>query len=81
MTLSKEQIKGLLSLVASTSDDRLDCDECFGQVAQFAEAKMAGLGLCESMKLVQTHLENCPCCKDEFEALLSAMSEAGQCSG
>ncbi len=75
MTLSKEQIKMLLSVVACTSDDTLDCDSCFDYVAQFVETKLTGRTLCESMKLVQSHLENCPCCQDEFQALLAAMSE------
>lgn len=79
MTLSLEQIKSLLSIVAGTSDDSLNCDDCFSKVAQFVEVELSGLGLCESMKLVQTHLANCPCCKDEFEALLAAMSEVGDC--
>ncbi|QEG23817.1 hypothetical protein [Mariniblastus fucicola] len=78
MTLSKEQIQTLLKVVANSSDDSLDCDRCFGYVAQFVETKLAGMGLCESMKLVQSHLENCPCCKDEFEALLAAISEVDE---
>lgn len=79
MTLSLEQLKKLLSVVANTSDDSLNCDACFAKVAQFVEVELAGRGLCESMKLVQSHLANCPCCKDEFEALLAAMSEVGDC--
>jgi len=79
MTLSKEQIKFLLSVVADTSDDCLSCDDCFGYVAQFVEAQLSGVGLCESMKLVQAHLSNCPCCRNEFEALLKALCEAGDC--
>lgn len=79
MTLSLEQIKTLLSIVATTSDDSLDCDDCFSKVAQFVEVELAGLDLCESMSLVKTHLKNCPCCKDEFEALLAAMSAVGEC--
>jgi len=79
MALSKEQIKSLLSVIAGTSDDSLDCDDCFSNVAQFAEVELAGLGLCESMKLVQTHMENCPCCEDEFQALLAAINEVGDC--
>lgn len=75
MSLSKEQIETLLKVVAITSDDGLDCDGCFGQVAEFAEAKLANNSLCDAMKLVAVHLENCPCCQDEFEALLAAMSE------
>jgi predicted anti-sigma-YlaC factor YlaD len=79
MSLSKEQVKTLLSVVAGTTDDSLDCDGCFGHVSQFVEMKLAGMNLCESMKMVQTHLENCPCCQDEFEALLAAIREVGGC--
>lgn len=78
MTLTFDQIKNLLSFVAVTTDDTLDCDDCFSHVAQFAETKLSGLGVSESMKLVQTHLENCPCCKDEFQALLAAMAEVDE---
>lgn len=77
MSLSKEQINGMLGLVAGTTDDSLDCDGCYGHVAEFIEVKLSGLDLDESMKLVETHLENCPCCKDEFEALLAAMNAVG----
>lgn len=80
MSLSKEQIKTLLGVVAGTSDDSLDCDGCFGHVSQFVELKLSGMNLCESMQAVQTHLQNCPCCQDEFEALLLAMKEVGGCS-
>lgn len=77
MSLSKEQVKKLLSVIAQTSDDSLDCDSCFRYVSQFVEGKLAGLTPCESMQLVESHLANCPCCKDEFEALLTALAEAG----
>ncbi len=52
----------------------MDCDECFGKIAEFADAKLAGRSLNESMLVVQEHLENCPCCRDEFQALLAAMT-------
>ena len=77
MTLSLDQIKTLLGVVAATTDDDMDCDDCFSKVAQFVEVELAGLELCDSMKVVKNHLANCPCCKDEFEALFAAMSEAG----
>lgn len=77
MPISSLQIDTLLTLVATTSDDVLDCDGCFDHVSQFVETKLANRTLSESMQLVQQHLENCPCCQDEFEALLTAMSQAG----
>ena len=67
----------LLSVVASTSDDSLDCDSCFRYMSQFVDSKLVGLTLCESMQMVESHLANCPCCKDEFEALLTALAEVG----
>lgn len=77
MSLSKEQIETLLKVVAITSDDALDCEGCFGKVAEFAEAKLMNSSLCEAMEAVANHLQNCPCCQDEFEALLAAMAEVG----
>jgi len=74
MPLSKQQISTLVSLVVATSDDSMDCDGCFGKIAEFADAKLAGRSLNESMLVVQNHLENCPCCQDEFQALLAAMT-------
>jgi len=80
MSLSTDQVKNLLNVVAGASDDSLDCDGCFRDVAQFAETKLVGVTLCESTQLVQAHLENCLCCQDEFEALLTAIKETDGCS-
>ena len=77
MKLTREQIEILLKAVANTSDDPLNCDHCFNYAAQFVETKLTGKTLCESMKLLQNHLENCDCCEREFQALLAAMSEVG----
>jgi predicted anti-sigma-YlaC factor YlaD len=73
MPLSKDQISTLLALVASATEDDMSCDGCFEHVAQFVETELAGAELCESMLKIQNHLQNCPCCKDEYNALKEAM--------
>lgn len=73
MALTNEQIKSLINVVASTTDDELDCDGCFEQIAEFADAQLAGRSLSDAMKAVESHLANCPCCKDEYETLLAAL--------
>ena len=73
MSLSNEQIKSLIEVVASTTDDQLDCDGCYDQIAEFADTQLAGLSLSDAMKAVESHLANCPCCKDEYETLLAAL--------
>ena len=73
MALSKEQIQNLVGMVATVEADELDCDGCFGQIAEFAEYHLATQELPEAMWAVQVHLEQCLCCKDEFNALLKAL--------
>ncbi len=73
--LTTEQIQNLVSLVASTEPDEISCDECFGQIAEYAEAALANRELSDAMAIVQRHLEQCPCCNAEYKALLDAMRE------
>jgi len=81
MKLSSDQVKKLISVVAQTSPDALDCDGCLSHVAEFADAKLTGKTTCESMQAVQAHLENCPCCEHEFQMLVEALRalEGGPC--
>ena len=74
MPLSKDQISTLLSMVAGTTEDDMSCDGCFAHVAQFVETELAGTELDESMLKIRNHMKNCPCCTDEYNALMEAMS-------
>ncbi len=73
MPLSKQQISTLISLVVNSTPDSLSCDDCLVNVAEFAETELMGTSLCESMLKVKQHLNNCPCCNDEYQSLLEAL--------
>jgi Zn finger protein HypA/HybF involved in hydrogenase expression len=75
MTLSTEQIQTLVGLIVTTKPDQISCDDCFGQIGEFAEKSLEGRALSEGMQLIQTHLTQCPCCKGEYEGLLDALKE------
>ena len=74
-TLKKEQIQTLVGLIVTTETDQLTCDDCFGQIGEFAEHALEGRELSDGMKVIQRHLEQCPCCKGEYEALIEALQE------
>ena len=74
MPLSKQQIDTLLTMVINSTADTIVCDGCFDDVARFAEAELVGASLCESLEKVKNHLKNCPCCNDEYKALLEALN-------
>lgn len=73
--LKKEQIQTLVGLIVTTNPDQIACDDCFGQIGEFAEHALEGRELTDGMKVIEQHLTQCPCCKDEYEALLDALKE------
>jgi hypothetical protein len=73
MEITKDFIKKLIRAALNTSPDEIGCDDCFEELHEFAELKLAGKSPEEAMPLVQDHLERCGACREEFEALLEAM--------
>jgi hypothetical protein len=71
--LDTEMLRGLVDMIFSTREDELSCDECFDLVDRFAELELTGKNAAEAMPLVRDHLDRCPCCHEEFEALLRAL--------
>lgn len=57
MSLSKEQIASLLGMISSVETDELDCDGCFGQIAEFAELHLSSQKIPEAMRAVQRAVE------------------------
>ena len=73
MALNSEQHNLLLKFVASVTPDQLDCDDCFELVPELAESQLGDRPLTEILEDVQTHLQNCPCCAQEYETFLKAL--------
>jgi hypothetical protein len=75
MQLSYQQITHLIELVVTTRSDSLGCDGCLELMDQFAQAELDGVPIPRALECVRVHLEQCKCCKDEYEALMIALRE------
>ncbi len=75
MSITIEQLKTLVGLIGTTGPDSIDCDECFGRIGEFAEYSLENRELSEGMKVIEVHLRQCPCCNDEYLALIEALRE------
>ena len=75
MKLTKEHIKALARLTLATRPKELNCDEWLDRVARFAELKAADKPVPEELALVADHLEVCPDCAEEFQALKRALED------
>ena len=60
-------------VIASTQDVEYDCNDVYRLLDQFAEAVQRGEDGAPWMPLIRAHLERCPDCRAEFEALMRAL--------
>lgn len=77
MALSRREIEALIKAVSLTRTDEVTCDECMKELAEFAERTLEGQSITASLKSIEHHLAACPECKEEYEALLVALKDAG----
>jgi hypothetical protein len=76
MKLDAKQIAELIQLTATArSEDTIGCNGCFELMDQFAQAELEGRDVPEALEVVRVHLEQCKCCRDEYDALLTALRE------
>ena len=76
MKLDAKQLTDLMQLTATARDeDLLGCNGCFELMDQLAQAELDGREVPQALELVQIHLEQCKCCRDEYDALLTALRE------
>ena len=73
MSLSKEEIAGLMRLIGLTREGEIDCERCLALVAEFAERELAGRSIPAGLEAVAHHLSVCAGCCEEYEALLRAL--------
>jgi hypothetical protein len=73
---SPQAMRKMLGMIERTRDDEYSCDQVHELMDQFAEAVLRGQDAAKLMPLVQHHLDMCPDCREEFEALMRILQAA-----
>ena len=73
MGQSEDVMRKLMEQIARTQQRELDCGEVFAVLDQYTEAIVAGEDVSAEFALVIQHLDLCPDCLEEYEALLSVL--------
>jgi hypothetical protein len=71
--VSPRALRRVLPMVAGTKAVAYSCMEAFAYFDQLAEMIVRGEAVPEHFALVQAHLDDCPDCREEFEALLAVL--------
>jgi hypothetical protein len=78
MKIPIDKLKTMVRGVARTQETEYSCDDTYRLLDEFAEAVAQGKDAAQLMPLVQQHLDLCPDCREEFEALLRVLRARGQ---
>lgn len=70
------EFQKLIGMVDKTQDIELSCDEVYHLLDQYTEVVDRGENAQKLMPLVEHHIDICPDCREEFEALLRVIQAA-----
>jgi hypothetical protein len=73
MATSIDSLKRMVCAIITTHVAEISCEECFQHIERFAELTLCDGKACTVLPLVDDHLEHCADCREEFEALLTAL--------
>ncbi len=65
-----ERTRKLLKLWLNMPEVSLSCDDCADRMDRLVELLLADATPIGVLAAVKDHIEHCPCCQAEFEALL-----------
>jgi hypothetical protein len=70
--------RDVLCEAITTHVDEMSCEECYAKVDRLAELVLQGKDTVSLMPGVHDHLAHCQECREEFQALLSALRGTAQ---
>lgn len=76
MKISDVQCEDLARVLLKTRPQEMTCDEWVDHVAGYAELRLAGRDIPADYDDVVHHIDLCPECAEEFEAILFALSDS-----
>ncbi len=63
----------MIRMIRNTQDDEISCDEVHRLLGEFAEMALRGEDTAKLLPLVHHHLEMCPDCREEYDALMQIL--------
>ena len=73
--LSNEAVLGFLRVLENVDKEEITCDELYAKLDEYVEREIDQKDAAKIMPLIRDHLDICPDCCDEYEALLNVIKE------
>ncbi len=76
--LSDEVVQGFLRVLEDVREDEMPCSQVFAKLDQYVEKEVHGEDAAVLMPLLREHLDMCPDCCEEYEALLDVLEKSSK---
>ncbi len=76
--MPNEAVLGFLRVLEEVRVEDLTCDEIYLKLDEYVERQADKRDAAQLMPLIREHLDVCPECCEEYEALLKVLEEAEQ---
>lgn len=73
MALKSEQIDQLLKMIQATRDVEITCPECLDELDKYTQRVLDGEPIEGILDRVREHLEDCPCCANQYKLVLETL--------
>lgn len=71
--MQDEVVLKFLQVLENVRHEEMSCEEMFAQLDEFVEREVKAHDASRIMPLIQEHIDLCPECCDEYEALLDVL--------
>jgi hypothetical protein len=73
--LPNEAVLGFLRVLEDESAEEISCDEIYSKLDEYVEREVNRKDAAQLMPLIREHLDKCPECYEEYEALLDVVEK------
>ena len=76
--LPNATVTGFLRILESVREEEVPCDEIYARIDEYVEREVDKKDAAELMPLVREHLDLCPECCEEYQALLDVLEKTSK---
>lgn len=75
---SDEVIAGFLRVLEEARVEDMPCEQVYARLDEYVESEVRGRDVTKLMPLLREHLDMCPDCCEEYEALLDVLEKSAK---
>ena len=76
--IPNEAVLGFLRVLESVREEECTCDEIYTKIDEYVEREVDQKDAAQLMPLIREHLDLCPECCEEYDALMHILEKTGE---